>query len=534
MDITKDTPLEQLLIDTAAHPRFDPAQVRDKVPPLTSDQRLGGEGVILYSCDGCKERFRLRLTRDAQPASAFVARRHRRRRRRRKDALPLPARRVRKAKWTNQRWAALWRCRQCPMRIWNVRPNDVDAILAKHRKVFLPRLPVSATDEDSSSVDSSGDAGTASDGDGGGPAALTPPPGPASASAEARVVASVQDADAASAEEPDGPAGAADEPKGFERLHGIVTWKAKYDTDEGFTTDAAALHELKTFLENTGGLYHDQDTLGCSIDDVLRLLFRPPSPAPAADDKQASNPALSAALGTPEDVQAPETERARGRARGRRALRALLQDVASGRGVGARPSHREAEAAGSDTEEDIEDEEEPLPPGADNQGHRDPALHGDPGRRYDRNPNLSPASPADEQDDDDPESAREQTAAQAKDDALAAAGASGEEEGADGSDAGNQDIDFGRVAPPTFRTGIWFKVENYRGSFRCKAYNKPAPHGTTVYRRYRRGEVFGPVLAHRHAQVYRDDVPFAFVAAQISLGGRDAWISVWCNRNEAG
>ena len=180
-------------------------------------------------------------------------------------------------------------------------------------------------------------------------------------------------------------------------------------------------------------------------------------------------------------------------------------------------------------------EKDPQLPGANERDDRDPTPSGNPERRYDRDPNLSPTSPADEQEDDDPARAHEAPDAQVKDEAPAVAGPPGVDEGADDSDAGDEKIDFGRAVPPIFQKGAWFKVEKYRNpDFRCKAFDEPAPHGTKNYQRYRSGEAFGPVIACRHTQAHRLGIPFAFVTAHVRLGGQGAWINAWCNRNKDG
>ena len=166
MDITEDTPLEQLLIDPAIHPQFDPAKTEERAPARINDNRFGPNSRspnITWICEGCGDKKCVRLSRHTRPIGAYMVRQHRRRRNRASDTPPLPARRFRKSKWDNLRWAARWRCRRCFERIYGVGAGRVDSILAVHRKALLPNIPGSHAGEASSSVDSEGAAGTESE-----------------------------------------------------------------------------------------------------------------------------------------------------------------------------------------------------------------------------------------------------------------------------------------------------------------------------------------------------------------------------------
>ena len=88
VEITRDTPLEQLLIDTEAFPKFNPVVARNRVPPRTGDTRFGGGRAAVFRCDGCQKRCTVRLVKGAQPAGAFLARQHKRRRNRTDNTLP--------------------------------------------------------------------------------------------------------------------------------------------------------------------------------------------------------------------------------------------------------------------------------------------------------------------------------------------------------------------------------------------------------------------------------------------------------------
>ena len=259
-DITVDAPLYQLLIDTDAHPQFDPAVTRDTIPARTGDSRFGGARTVAFHCEGCQTKHYVQLGKRAQPAGAFMARQHKHRRNRLEITPPLPARRVRKHKWSTKRWAALWRCRQCLYRIYDARPSIVDTLLNRHRKVFLP-APASTTDAGSSSVDSEGEAGTVTDEERENRVASIPS-GLLNRGPDARAISPARSraSDVECWKEELAEARAAGEvPVQTDRLDGVRAWRLKHYDGLAFTKDPTALQVLVTFLDSTGGRHYSRE-----------------------------------------------------------------------------------------------------------------------------------------------------------------------------------------------------------------------------------------------------------------------------------
>ena len=501
------------------------------MPVRTYDRRFGGGGRLTFNCDGCKRKQHFVPGVDASPLGAFLVRQYRRRRGRTQDTPPRPSRCARLKKWQDRKWAALWQCARCLSRIWDVRPTDVPAILRAHRKAFVPSLRTSTDDDDSSSVDSSGAAGTDWEDEGPLPAAeappdpdgsyhcaacssngdhkvfTSPPPGnvcpqcqlPLTAGA---VHASTEDGqhgprgDAAptrsaamgSGRKPDAAVEGSDlqastqgdnvRPGGRDipdRLDGVVAWKLNHLPDDARDPSLPALNELRKRLEDTGGLTRDvvrtEKVLGLSIQDLLGPLLA-----------QTNSPDAAQHL-----AEAQQGQRGSQRRRGERARRPDDADAGGDADGIPAPSAEASSSSPSGSEVGTTTEEE------------------------------SPVSPED--------SPGDQVRAGTSVPTVAAPG-SDSRPGAENEET----IDFG-VRAPVFTVGSYFQVVRVRnGAFGCKAYDAPPPYSKFVFK-YEQTSIFGPALEFIRTEVELEDTTQGFITVRIQVCDQDWWINVWSNMN---
>ena len=242
-----------LLIDPQKHPSFDPTRIKHRIPEKLPDSRFGphsGTRRIKHNCDGCSTPWYITLNNQCLPQGAYMVRQHRRT----KTTLPLPPRRTRCRRWNASKWAATWRCKDCLVRIYDVSLEQAEAILRKHTKALLPRIPGlrGGTQGDDSATDDT----------------------------DEDVEMEQEDEDGADEEQRAGAGGNGTEeseeglaPAIASREDQLQTWIRQYQKEDGYTENLDALRALLQLLEDTGGREQDLEEteriLGASLDAVL-------------------------------------------------------------------------------------------------------------------------------------------------------------------------------------------------------------------------------------------------------------------------